>query len=110
MEQNAELRTAWDFVENTGRSIFLTINSIVPRKVVMPNLVGYSLNEARSELNNRGLTLGKLNYTQDIATNNVLRQTVRDAPSAPATSSSAEARWTSPSDSPPTSSRPPFPR
>ena len=24
MEQNLELRTAWDFVENTGRSIFLT--------------------------------------------------------------------------------------
>ena len=42
-----------------GRSIFLTINSIVPRKVVMPNLIGYSLNEARSELNNRGLSLGK---------------------------------------------------
>ena len=60
-----------------GRSIFLTINSIVPRKVVMPNLIGYSLNEARAELNNRGLSLGKLNYTQDIATNNVLRQTVR---------------------------------
>ena len=60
-----------------GRSIFLTINSIVPRKVVMPNLIGYSLNEARSELNNRGLSLGKLNYTQDIATNNVIRQTVR---------------------------------
>ena len=60
-----------------GRSIFLTINSIVPRKVVMPNLIGYSLNEARAELNNRGLSLGKLNYTQDIATNNVIRQTVR---------------------------------
>jgi len=60
-----------------GRSIFLTINSIVPRKVVMPNLIGYSLNEARAELNNRGLALGKLNYTQDIATNHVLRQTVR---------------------------------
>ena len=60
-----------------GRSIFLTINSIVPRKVVMPNLIGYSLNEARAELNNRGLALGKLNYTQDIATNQVLRQTVR---------------------------------
>ena len=60
-----------------GRSIFLTINSIVPRKVVMPNLIGYSLNEARAELNNRGLSLGKLNYTQDIATNNVLRQMVR---------------------------------
>ena len=24
MEQNSELRTAWDFVEHTGRSIFLT--------------------------------------------------------------------------------------
>ena len=60
-----------------GRSIFLTINSIVPRKVVMPNLIGYSLNEARAELNNRGLSLGKLSYQQDIATNNVLRQTVR---------------------------------
>ena len=60
-----------------GRSVFLTINSIVPRKVVMPNLVGYSLNEARAELNNRGLALGRLNYTQDIATNNVLRQSVR---------------------------------
>jgi len=60
-----------------GRSIFLTINSIVPRKVGMPNLIGYSLNEARAELNNRGLSLGKLTYTQDIATNNVLRQTIR---------------------------------
>jgi beta-lactam-binding protein with PASTA domain len=60
-----------------GRSIFLTINSIVPKKVVMPNLVGYSLSEARSELNNRGLALGKLSYIQDIATNNVLKQSVR---------------------------------
>ena len=60
-----------------GRSVFLTINSIVPRKVVMPNLIGYSLNEARAERNNRGLSLGKLNDTQDIATNNVLRQMVR---------------------------------
>lgn len=60
-----------------GRSIFLTINSIVPRKVVMPNLIGYSLSEARAELNNRGLALGRLIYIQDIATNNVLKQTIR---------------------------------
>lgn len=57
-----------------GRSIFLTINSIVPRKVVMPNLYGYSVIEARAELQNRGLNLGKLNYVKDIATNNVLGQ------------------------------------
>ena len=57
-----------------GRSIFLTINSVVPRKVVMPNLFGYSVTEARSELRNRGLNLGRLTYVKDIATNNVLGQ------------------------------------
>ena len=57
-----------------GRSIFLTINSVVPRKVVMPNLYGYSVTQARSELKNRGLNLGKLNYVKDIATNTVLGQ------------------------------------
>ena len=57
-----------------GRSIFLTINSVVPRKVVMPNLYGYSVTEARAELKNRGLSLGKLNYVKDIATNTVLGQ------------------------------------
>ncbi len=59
-----------------GRSIFLTINSIVPRKVVMPNLYGYSVIEARAELQNRGLNLGRLNYVKDIATNNVLGQKI----------------------------------
>lgn len=57
-----------------GRSIFLTINSVVPRKVVMPNLYGYSVTEARTELQNRGLVLGRLNYVRDIATNTVLGQ------------------------------------
>ena len=31
-EQNSELRTAWDFVENTGRSIFLTGKEYHPSK------------------------------------------------------------------------------
>ncbi len=57
-----------------GRSIFLTINSVVPRKVVMPNLLGYSFTESRAELKNRGLNLGRLNYVRDIATNTVLGQ------------------------------------
>lgn len=59
-----------------GRSIFLTINSVVPRKVVIPNLFGYSVTEARSELQNRGLNMGYLNYVKDIATNTVLEQRV----------------------------------
>ena len=57
-----------------GRSIFVTINSVVPRKVVMPNLYGYSVTEARTELQNRGLSVGKLNYVRDIATHTVLGQ------------------------------------
>jgi beta-lactam-binding protein with PASTA domain len=60
-----------------GRSIFLTINSIVPRMATMPNLVGYSYLEAKAELNNRGLNLGKLRYVNDIATNSVLEQKYR---------------------------------
>ena len=59
-----------------GRSIFLTINSIVPRKVVMPNLINYSFSEARAELRNRGLSVGHLKYVRDIATNRVLRQSL----------------------------------
>lgn len=57
-----------------GRSIFLTTNSIVPKKSTMPNLIGYSFLEALAELNNHGLNLGRLSYTSDMATNNVLQQ------------------------------------
>ena len=57
-----------------GRRIFLTINAIVPKTVKMPNVVGYSLVEARAALLNRGLNLGTLRYQSDIATNNVMKQ------------------------------------
>lgn len=57
-----------------GRKISLTVNSKVPKKVAMPNLVHVSLRQAKAELQAKGLVLGKLNYVSDIATNNVLRQ------------------------------------
>lgn len=57
-----------------GRRIALTINAVTPKKVSMPNLVGYSMRQAKAELGTRGLVLGKLVYVNDIATNNVLRQ------------------------------------
>lgn len=59
-----------------GRKISLTINSQVPKKVSMPNLIHASLRQAMAELSSRGLVLGKLKYVSDIATNNVLRQQV----------------------------------
>lgn len=59
-----------------GRRILLTINSVTPKKVQMPNLVGYSMRQAKAELSSRGLVLGKLMYVSDMATNNVLRQLI----------------------------------
>lgn len=60
-----------------GRRIMLTINATVPKRVTMPNLVGYSMRQAKAELSSRGLNLGKLIYVDDIATNNVLKQQQR---------------------------------
>ncbi len=57
-----------------GRKIRLTINAVSPKKVTVPNLVGLSMRQAKSELLSRGLYLGRLIYVSDIATNNVLKQ------------------------------------
>lgn len=57
-----------------GRRIMLTINAMNAKRISMPNLVGYSMRQAKAELNARGLALGRLIYVNDIATNNVLKQ------------------------------------
>ena len=61
-----------------GRRVMLTINAKNAKKISMPNLVGYSMRQAKAELNARGLALGKLIYVNDIATNNVLKQFYRN--------------------------------
>lgn len=58
----------------SGRKVRLTINAVAPKRVQMPLLVGYSLRQAKTELNSSGLRLGTLIYMDDIATNNVLAQ------------------------------------
>lgn len=57
-----------------GRRVRLTTNTLVPKEVEMPSLVGYSMRQAKAELARHGLTLGRLIYVRDIATNSVLRQ------------------------------------
>ncbi|MCR5840926.1 MAG: PASTA domain-containing protein [Bacteroidales bacterium] len=57
-----------------GRRVRLTTNTTVPKEVAMPSLVGFSMRQAKAELARAGLTLGRLIYVRDIATNNVLRQ------------------------------------
>lgn len=64
---------AGSFVKK-GRRIILTINAREGKKVEMPLLVGFSLRQARNELETKGLVLGKIRYTSDMATNNVLGQ------------------------------------
>ena len=68
-----------------GRRVMLTINATRAKKVTMPNLVGFSMRQAKAELNSRGLALGKLVYVNDIATNNVLRQIYRNREIRPGT-------------------------
>ncbi len=57
-----------------GRTVQLTTNAKTAKEVTMPLLVGYSMRQAKAELASRGLSLGRLIYVNDIATNNVLRQ------------------------------------
>ena len=65
-----------------NRRILLTINAKQPKMVKMPELAGYSLRQAQSELISNQLSLGKLIYVEDIATNNVLGQHYKGNPIA----------------------------
>lgn len=75
-----------------GRRISLTINSVLPKRITMPNLVGYSTRQATAELASRGLNLGKLMYVEDIATNNVLKQLYNNREIKPGTQVESESR------------------
>lgn len=57
-----------------GRKIRLSINTLRPKQVPMPSLVGFSLRQAKAELQRNGLRLGRLIYVRDLATNNVISQ------------------------------------
>lgn len=57
-----------------GRRVLLTMNAFGVKKVAVPNLIGYSTRQAMAELDTRGLSLGKIVYVNDMATNNVLKQ------------------------------------
>jgi beta-lactam-binding protein with PASTA domain len=57
-----------------NRRVLLIINAHSARKVTVPEVVGYSLRQAKAVLMSQGLTIGTLRYEPDIATNNVLAQ------------------------------------
>jgi beta-lactam-binding protein with PASTA domain len=61
-----------------NRKIFLTMNLMAPKKIPMPNVVNYSLRQAKAELISKGFRVGRLIYRYDIATNIVLSQEYQD--------------------------------
>ena len=74
----------------SGRRIVLTINAVNAKKLTMPNLIGYSMRQAKAEILSRGLVLGKLIYEPDMATNNVLKQRYKGEEVEPGTQIESE--------------------
>lgn len=58
----------------SGRTVFVTINSFAQKKVVIPYVTGYSLRQAKNNLEVAGLQIDRLVYKSDIATKNVLEE------------------------------------
>lgn len=58
------------------RTIYLTISAISPEKVLLPEVVDWSLREARSRLENAGLKLGAVEYRPSEFMNLVLEKSI----------------------------------
>ena len=71
-----------DEIVKAGRTIYLTINRMVPPQVEMPSLVGFSLKSAELYLQSLQLKLGAVTYKPDFARNAVLDQLFTGVPIA----------------------------
>lgn len=60
-----------------GRMIYLTVVSLNPEKVEMPNLVDLTFRNAKSLLQSYGLSVQNISYVPDIAKNAVIEQHFR---------------------------------
>ncbi|MDB5197529.1 MAG: hypothetical protein JWP88_1900 [Flaviaesturariibacter sp.] len=74
-----------DAVVKVNRTIYVTVNRVIPPDIDMPNLVGYSMRNAEMTLKNLGLRLGDTTSRPDFAKNSVLEQSFNGAPIAPGT-------------------------
>ncbi|MGD9977055.1 MAG: PASTA domain-containing protein [Bacteroidales bacterium] len=57
-----------------NRRVFVTINAQNPIKVNVPNVVGYTMRQAKAILEQQGLEVGTLSFKPDLGVNNVLDQ------------------------------------
>ena len=63
-------------VVKPGRKVYVTVNSVRQRMVIVPYVAGRSLRQAKNMLETAGLTIDNLEYVEDIATNYVLGEVV----------------------------------
>jgi beta-lactam-binding protein with PASTA domain len=68
------------FIVKKNRKIFLTINSVNPEKIIMPDLVNLTLRQALAKLKSCGLRVGEMIYEPDLAINEVLEQKYNGLP------------------------------
>lgn len=66
-----------------GRTIYLTINKVVPPMVAMPDLEGFTFRSAEMMLHSLRLNVGDTIYKPDFATNTVLQQLLNGKPLKP---------------------------
>jgi eukaryotic-like serine/threonine-protein kinase len=62
-----------------GRTVFLTVNMLMPPYIPMPNLVSLSLRSAQMLLRNNKLMMGDTSYKADIAAGAILEQKYKGA-------------------------------
>lgn len=74
LEQNPKA----DVAVKPGRKVYVTINSFAQKSVKIPYVTGYSLRQAKNNLEIAGLEIAELIYKSDMATNNVLEERFRD--------------------------------
>ena len=74
-----------DAMVKQGRTVYLTVNRVIPPQVEMPDLAGFSIKSAEMYLQSLGLKLGYVTYKPDIARNAVLEQLLNDVPVKPGT-------------------------
>lgn len=74
-----------DAVVKKNRTIYVTINRMVPPDVEMPNLVGLSFRNVEMILKANNLVLGDTTFRPDFAPNSILEQTYNGKVIAPGT-------------------------
>lgn len=70
-------------VVKVNRTVFLTVNKVVPPMVAMPDLEGLTFRSAEMTLRARRLNVGDTIYKPDFATNTVLQQLLNGKPIKP---------------------------